>query len=257
MIRKIKNKFISEMFFKYFEVTVVETREELSAAQRVRHLVYQNEKNWLKQTNTARDACSLDEDSIHILVKSKSLDRYVGTVRLCINKKHNNLPFKSFYSDLEIDHSYVDLSNETDSVYCEISRLTIIKANRSKSKIENINISNFEKNLFKVCAPALLGAATVIFDKLNFKASVFMTETSVAKLGKKEGFNFHRIGEDKEHCGARGLYVIRASDLESMRKGSTISGFVYKKLLNKLSLNQPLIPVYEYNKATKEVINNV
>jgi N-acyl amino acid synthase of PEP-CTERM/exosortase system len=239
------------MFFKYFEVSVVETKEELLASQRVRHTVYQKEKNWEAVSENARDECTLDRDSIHILVKSKTLNRHVGTIRLCINKSHNKLHFKEYFDDSEIDHSVADLTTKSNHVYCEVSRLSVIPAHRKKTSETSEDIGALERKLFKVCALALLASATIIFERLNLKAAVFLTEAKVARIGPREGFHFQRVGQDKELNGKRGLFVLRPEDLKQLKTGKSITSFLYRRLKNELALRQPLIPVGQYKKTSK------
>lgn len=253
MLKGFKNKTISKMFFKYFELSVAQTKQDLHKAQRIRHAVYQSEKGWEPKDSNARDVCPLDNDSVHILVKSISLNRHIGTIRLCINKSHNHLHFKDLYEDQEIDHSFVDLSDETDSVFCEISRLCIIPAHRKSSK-NGDDLSDtlpaHEKKLFRAVSLALLSASLVVIERLNLKAAVFLTDKKVAKLVKREGITFHKIGDEKELNGKRTLYVIRDCDIAQFKKLNSLSTHLLRLLEDKITLKQPLIPVFEYNSRT-------
>ena len=246
------NTLLAKYFFSYFEVIIANTKEHLLAAQRVRHDVYHKELEWGKDSQEAKDEDKLDCDSVHILIKSKSLNRFVGTVRLCINKHDNELSFKHFWSTNEIDHSFVDLSCETNNVYCELSRLSVTRANRKSTDVAHgLGLSMLEKKLYKGCSAALLGAATVVFESLNLDAVVFMTESHIVELGAKQGYNFHRIGEDKELHGQRGLYVLRQSDLKKLQKNNSLSAKMYKELKKKVTLPFPMVPVSTFNRVTK------
>jgi len=231
----LKNNAKSKLFFKHFEFIIVETKEELEAAQKIRQEHYKNIQK------ISKTASSLDKDSVHILVKRIKDNKYIGTVRLCINKAHNHLNFKKYYDDMEIDHSYVDLSDETDAVYCEITNPITIKSFNDSTLKSTQNSMNL----------AMISACIVLFKKLNLKSAAYITERAKLKSLKLEGYNFHKVGPEQGDQIKRCLYVIRDSDLKKIHKKKTESAYMYRHLEVKINFTHPLIPVCEYNQKSE------
>jgi hypothetical protein len=228
----VHNNVKSILFFKHFDFILVETKEDLAEAQTIRQEFYKTEQKTFP----------LDEDSVHILVRRIKDNKFIGTVKLCINKAHNSLNFKKYYDDIDIDHSYVDLSDETDAVYCEITNPITTK------EFSNTSIKS-DQNSIEL---AMTTACIVIFEKLNLKSVVYITEKTNIKKLKLEGYNFHKVGSEQGGQTKQCLYVIRGSDLKNINKKKTLSSYMYKHLQKNLKFIHPLIPVCEYNKKSED-----
>ncbi len=215
---------IYDAFHEFFELVEADTVALKKEVYRLRYRVFCEETNIFDAENFP-DQLEMDDydgHSIHILLRHRATDKFIGTVRLI--QQDPNCPSKLFpiekYS--KIDPNLIDMSKLPRQEVVEISRFAIIKeyAKRRISSAESGDIdANKERRRFPNTGLALAICILRTAIKHNVTQWLSVMDPTLNRLLSYYGAGLDPVGPLTDYHGMRRPYsVLLSTVLERMYK---------------------------------------
>ena len=203
---------LKQNFDRYFEIMPATTDALREQVYRVRHRVYCEELAWEPVRPDGLEHDAFDPQSLHILLRSRQLDEYVGCIRLIRCHEHfpsNPLPFESACAHTLDQRLLENLALTRDSV-AEVSRLAVDSRYRRRQgeqrrpvTISDDDYGNLRRPRFPFI-PVGLYLGMLEAARLHGIDTLFMlTEPWLAGHFRRLGVRLEPIGSPIEHRGQR------------------------------------------------------
>ncbi|NQD38538.1 PEP-CTERM/exosortase system-associated acyltransferase [Permianibacter sp. IMCC34836] len=203
---------LKQNFDQFFEILPATTDELRQEVYRVRHRVYCEELGWEPVRDDGMEADSYDPQSLHILLRSRNLNEYVGCVRLIRcheNFPSNPLPFEEACAHTLDERLMENLGLARDSI-AEVSRLAVDGRFRRRTgeqrkpvAISDEDYGNLRRPRFPYI-PVGLYLGMLEAAQIHGIDTLFMlTEPWLAQHFRRLGVRLEPIGAPIEHRGQR------------------------------------------------------
>jgi len=199
-----------------FDICIADTPKLREEVFKIRYRVYCQELGYepLSKFPDKRERDAYDSHSIHLLLKSKSMDAYIGCVRLVLSSNHSQLqfPFERICSKHFLDF------NKINRISCgEVSRLAVLRDFRHwELKNGHIDFSQAENKLMKrrlsIIPLMLYLAVTGIIADLGLDYGISFMEPRLSRQLKSYGLNSYPCGEIMDFRGKRGLFLMETAE---------------------------------------------
>ncbi|MBK7353493.1 MAG: PEP-CTERM/exosortase system-associated acyltransferase [Nitrosomonas sp.] len=204
---------ISKVFSEHFEIIPALSDELKEEAYRVRHHVYCEDLSYESQRENKCESDEYDANSLHLLLKSIKLNKFIGCTRL-VRRSADNLyellPFEKICSHT-LDYSKINNLLRRDNI-AEVSRLAVTSDFRRRKgeadqpvsiSDEDYGASQYTNTRFPY-VPLGLFYGTVELASVNHIDILFMlTEKRLASHFSKLGADLKFIGAPVEYHGLR------------------------------------------------------
>lgn len=203
---------LKQNFDQYFEILPATTDALRNEVYRVRHRVYCDELGWEPVRDDGMEQDAYDPQSLHILLRSRTLNEYVGCIRLIRCHEHfpsNPLPFEEACADVLDQRLIENLALSRDSI-AEVSRLAVDSRFRRRQgeqrrpvAISDDDYGNLRRPRFPYI-PVGLYLGMLEQARLHGIDNLFMlTEPWLAGHFRRLGVRLEPIGSPIEHRGQR------------------------------------------------------
>lgn len=213
---------LNTMLDNHFEVFLADTPESKEIHYSIRYQVYCEEKGFENKNEFLfqMEYDEHDDRSVHFIVRDKTIEKWVGAMRL-IFKQNGLLPIEQSCKINEYIHT-----NDLFKVV-ELSRLCLLKEVRKtrndigspnkndgnshhQKESENIKLTSGQHNFKRKIIWGLFHAAAEYASVNNIQHCYFMTTSSLAKILRRGGLNLLNIGEPCQHKGERHPFKMNA-----------------------------------------------
>lgn len=203
---------LKQNFDQFFEIMPATTDALREQVFRVRHRVYCEELQWEPVRPNGLESDDYDEQSLHILLRSRHLDEFVGCIRLIRCSEYfpsNPLPFEQACAET-LDHRLMEnLALGRDNI-AEVSRLAVDSRFRRRQgeqhrpvAISDDDYGNLRRPRFPYI-PVGLYLGMLEAARLHGIDTLFMlTEPWLAGHFRRLGVRLEPIGGPIEHRGQR------------------------------------------------------
>jgi N-acyl amino acid synthase of PEP-CTERM/exosortase system len=200
---------LRDAFRAWFEVTPGHSPELRDAAYRIRHSVYCEDLGYEPCRADGRETDQHDADSLHLLVRHRVSDTFVGCVRLIRASRRNAaqpLPFERICEGL----SAVPQAPERRVHIAEVSRLAIVRTFRRRrgeatrpAPVSDHDFSGGPMVRFPHILVGLYLAVVAAATLHDIHTLFVLTEPRLAEHLHKLGLRILQIGPPVEHRGKR------------------------------------------------------
>ncbi len=210
-------------FNEFFELVMADSEELLREVYRLRYQVLCIEKR-LPGFDASRYLNGLEKDeydrhSSHILLRHRSSNSFIGTVRLILQDPLD--PGKPFPIELhaQIDSDIVDINHLPRQHVAEISRFTIIgQFSKRRARYADVNtelrrkcITN-RRRFPSICVALIVGIVRMCA-KHNISHWLSVMDPALNRLLSCYGSNLYPIGPFIDYHGIRRPYYIKLVDV--------------------------------------------
>ncbi|MGI5309121.1 PEP-CTERM/exosortase system-associated acyltransferase [Rheinheimera sp. WS51] len=230
----------------FFAAQLATTAAEKQDTFRLRHAVYCEELQFEPISDSGLEQDEFDKRSIHCFIKQLSSNSVAGTVRLITAKNaDDNLPIELYCNNTagNLSPKYFDHRE-----ICEISRLAVpanlrrrIIAKNTNSTPLNTLLEKLETDCYSSIAVALYLIATLISVKAGKHHAYVMIEPALARILRRVGIHFEKIGDCINFNGKRAPYYLDMRTVTTTLKPDylTLHYLLAKQLGTQLSAVYP------------------
>jgi N-acyl amino acid synthase of PEP-CTERM/exosortase system len=214
---------LSHGFQRYFDIAPAVSDDLQDQAYGIRHRVYCEELGFEPVRADRRERDLYDTRSIHVLVRSMQVDRYVACARLVrVDPRDPSslLPVEKACAHT-IDRSIVEPALLPRDRIAEISRLAIVPEFRRREGEKHAAIAVSEADFGKVDLPrfpyiqvSLYLGAIALAKYLGVETIFVLTEPRLAAHLWRLGVRIQRIGGPVEHRGERVPSMMKVQSVE-------------------------------------------
>lgn len=208
-------------FVRYFDLTVVSTKEQRAQVFELRYHVYCEEFGY-EPTELFTDHQEVDEfdrQSVHCLIIHKASGIPAGCVRVVLVEGSELMPMES-HADI-IDQRFIRSFSGQRNTLCEVSRLAVNgEFRRRRGEWEtrygsplSALTSHQERRTYPLIAMFLFIAAAAVAMLLGRTNCFAIMEPFLPKILRRSGIYFQRIGEDFDFRGIRAPYHGNLDDM--------------------------------------------
>lgn len=211
---------ISEHFARYFRVCLANTPELKTLVYRIRYQVYCQEFRYEKEESCPNgiEKDDFDELADHCLLIHRPTNIAAGCVRLVRSDPSNpavRLPFELFCRHA-IDQQIIDIDKLNPGSFGEFSRLAVLGMFRRRktddkypiSLMEHSDANTHDRINHPVISVGLFLAALALLEHSSFRYGFAMMEPRLARLLKRYGILFEKIGNIIDYHGFRGPFLM-------------------------------------------------
>lgn len=209
---------IYDAFHEFFELVDADTDTLKNEVYRLRYRVFCEEENFLDAKNypDKLEIDDYDDHSIHILLRHRATNKFVGTVRL-IRQDPSSVkkpfPIEKFS---QIDSNLVDISKLPRQEVVEISRFAILKEytrRRGKREGQVTAEAETDRRRFPNIGLALVVGIVRACAKYNFSHWLSIMDPTLNRLLSYYGSNLDPVGPLVDYHGMRRPYHIHLSEV--------------------------------------------
>lgn len=216
---------IYEDFHRYFEVVMADTPELLKEVFKIRYQVLCMEKRlpgfeW-SQYLDEQERDDYDDHSVHVILKHRPSERYIGTVRLILFDPLQ--PDKPFPIELhtQIDSQLFDINNLERQHTAEISRFLVLSQfNRRRADLRDLkerrteagNNAQSDRRSFPYLGLALAYGTVLLSRKNGIKNWLSVMDPALNRLLSYFGLDLDPIGPIVDYHGLRRPYFRKVAD---------------------------------------------
>lgn len=218
---------ISEHFAKYFRVCLADTPELKALAYSIRYQVYCQEFHYEQEENCPNglETDPFDEQARHCLLIHRPTNIAAGCVRLvgsAADDASARLPFE-FFCQHAIDRRIIDIEALARGSFGEFSRLAVLASFRRRktddkspiSLAESSDPSASDRINHPVISVSLFLAALALLEHSSFRYGFAMMEPRLARLLKRYGILFDKIGNVIDYHGFRGPFLMARENISA------------------------------------------
>jgi N-acyl amino acid synthase of PEP-CTERM/exosortase system len=211
---------LATVFQQYFEPVLATTQALRDEVYRIRFQVYCQEMRFEPEEAfpDGREIDAFDAQSCHCLLRYRPSGRFIGCVRLVLNRPgdpSSQLPFER-HCQHSLDRQRLDLDRLPRHKFAEISRLAILPHFRRVDKINSPQVDYFsadQRRVFPHIALGLYLATAAISLRENLDMAVVMMQPRLARHMRYFGINFEPAGDLVDYHGPRGPFFITRDSL--------------------------------------------
>ncbi|MGY6529983.1 MAG: PEP-CTERM/exosortase system-associated acyltransferase [Cyanobacterium sp.] len=210
----LNNRFLCNS--QQFEVCVANTSKLREEVFKIRYQVYCQELGYecLSRFPDKLERDAYDSCSVHLLLKYKPKNIYIGCVRLVLssNSLKPQFPFENICND-----HFLDFNHIPRSYFGEVSRLAVLREFRHwNQKICYGDFNGYESKLFNkrhlsIIPLILYLAVTSIVSDLGLPYAISFMEPRLSRQLKLCGLHSFSCGKFIEFKGTRGLFLMKTS----------------------------------------------
>ena len=203
---------LKQNFDRFFEIMPATTDALRADVFRVRHRVYCEELGWEPVRPDGIESDSYDAQSLHILLRSRALNEYVGCVRLIRCHEHfpsNPLPFEEACAHALDERLLENLALGRDNI-AEVSRLAVDGRFRRRPgeqrkpvAISDEDYGNLRHPRFPYIPVGLYLGMLEAAQVHGIDTLFMLTEPWLAQHFKRLGVRLEPVGAAIEHRGQR------------------------------------------------------
>ncbi|WP_069789799.1 PEP-CTERM/exosortase system-associated acyltransferase [Cyanobacterium sp. IPPAS B-1200] len=201
-----------------FDICIANTPRLREEVFRIRYQVYCQELNYepLSKFPDKLEQDAYDSCSIHLLLRYKPKNIYIGCVRLVLSSDgfQQRFPFEHICDEHFLDFNYIPRS-----YFGEVSRLAVLSHFRhwdQKQKIYSGDFNQYEdkftRRSLSIIPLTLYLAVTSIVSDLNLQYAISLMEPRLSRQLKLYGLNSYFCGEIMEFKGKRRLFLLNTSE---------------------------------------------
>lgn len=230
----------------FFSAHLATTTTQKENIFRLRHGVFCEELNFEPIRESGLEQDHFDDRAIHCFINQLSTNTLVGTVRIITAKNaDDNLPIELYCNNTagNLSPKYFDHRE-----ICEISRLAVpanlrrrIIAKNTNSTPLNTLLQKLETDCYSSIAVALYLIATLISVKAGKHHAYVMIEPALARILRRIGIHFEKIGDCINFNGKRAPYYLDMRTVTTTLKPDylTLHSLLAKQLGTQLSAVYP------------------
>lgn len=228
-----------------FDICIADTLKLKEEVFKIRYRVYCQELGYepLSKFPDKLERDTYDSRSIHLLLKYKSMDAYIGCIRLVLSSDNfqSQFPFENICNE-----HFLDFNKISRACCGEVSRLAVLRDFRHWELRNGYYFNEFDHKLIKrrlsiIPLILYLGVTSIISD-LDLEYAITFMEPRLSRQLKSYGLNSYSCGEIMDFRGKRRLFLMNTSEaINSITKDTylcnlfhTIKNNITKKRLTNI-----------------------
>lgn len=203
---------LGKSYKQHFEIVPALTDALRDEVYHVRHQVFCEDLAFESLRLDQRETDEYDANAIHVLIRSITLDKYVGCTRIIRTRPEDPLyplPFERICANA-IDRSIIDPVKLPRETIAEVSRLAVVSRFRRRKGEEKSEVGLSDEDFgtpdqprFPYIPISLYLAATELARIHGIRTCFVLTEERLAHHFRKIGFHPQIVGSAVEHRGTR------------------------------------------------------
>lgn len=199
-----------------YQVYPVVTPELFKASAKIRHAVFCEELGYEPERVQKIEYDQYDSHSTHLILKQRSIDSYVGCARIIHGQQdgvQRTLPFEKICRDTA-DWKIIEEIKGSGKKYCELSRLSVLKTQRSDGAktLKAGSVGEIGTSIATYALYMGIGALTRYHDIQYYFALI---EHKLYRSLQRSGIPAQQIGEPIEFRGRRIPVLISLEQFEN------------------------------------------
>ncbi len=199
-----------------YQIYPVVTPELFKASAEIRHTVFCEELGYEPTRIQHIEYDAHDEHATHIILKQRSTNSYVGCARL-IHAQHGNVTYRLPFEDLcqsTADWDLIHKIKNSGKKYCEISRLSVLKSQRSDGSktLKSKAVGEIGTSIATYALYMGMGALARYHDIQYYFALI---EYKLYRSIQRSGIPVKQIGDPVEFRGKRIPVLISLEQFEN------------------------------------------
>lgn len=229
---------IKEGFHHYFEITVANTPQLLDEVFKIRYQVYSEEMGFEPENSAHIENDDYDDSAIHVLIKYRPTDRFIGTIRMVLNdKKRKDFVFPMETHCKTMDKQIFDIDKIDRQTIGEISRVAVIQDFRRR-KEDAIGLAGavileddaqYHRTLSYVPL-SLYFASHIIAMWENLSYTIAISEPKLMRHIHFTGIQAKQFGASFEFKGERAPYFFDKREIDIIPKFQPLYDIVENSL---------------------------
>lgn len=242
---------LATVFQQYFEPVLATTQALRDEVYRIRFQVYCKDMRFEPEEAfpDGREIDEFDTQSRHCLLRYRPSGRFIGCVRLVLNRPNDlspQLPFER-HCKHSLDRRRLNPDGLPRNTFAEISRLAILphfrrRVDKNGGEAEVDYFGSEERRAFPHIALGLYLAAAAISLRENLDLAVVMMEPRLARHLRYFGIHFEPAGDIVNYHGQRGPFFITRDSLchDLNPQIAQLLMVVFSRIIRSRELDTPL-----------------
>lgn len=234
----LSDKSIKEGFHHYFEITIANTPQLLEEVFNIRYQVYSEEMGFEPKNSAHIESDDYDESAIHVLIKYRPTDLFIGTIRMVLNEQNRDdfvFPMETHCHTM--DRGIFDIDKAGRQKIGEISRVAVIQ-NFRRRKEDAIGLAgavvveddaHYHRTLSYVPL-SLYFASHIIAMWKHLNYTIAISEPKLMRHIHFTGIAAKQFGASFEFKGERAPYYFDKRDIEIIPKFQPLYDVVQNSL---------------------------